>query len=80
MKFSFRLVAWFILATVFLCTKYYCLSILVIEAVKEFSIGMITHPWTYYVLLIGLSLAFGKVSEIFWKGMKDERKMLESKD
>lgn len=80
MHFSFRLVAWFILAATFLCIKYYWMCWFLIEAVKEFSLHITIHPWTYYVLLFCLSLACGKLSSIFWDGVQNERKLLASKE
>jgi hypothetical protein len=53
--------------------KYFCLFTATLNAVFEFYFHYITHPWSYYTLLLMLSFSFFKLETIFKKGVSDEQ-------
>jgi hypothetical protein len=65
---------WGLLTATLFCSvgKYLCLFTAALEAVFEFYQHKLTHPWSYYILLMMLSFSFFKLETIFKRGASDE--------
>jgi hypothetical protein len=66
---------WGLLIATLFCgvSKYFCLFTATLNAVFEFYFHYITHPWSYYILLLMLSFSFFRLETIFKRGAIDEQ-------